>query len=381
MRLRRGPFIVLLPVLALSSCGPDRAPPDGSSALPDSGPAVDDFGSAIDGSLERDGGTVHDTRDEDGGRADAASLPPDASEADTRSGDGGSGDAGTDGPMMLLAGRHRLVAGSNFACAIDHTGQPVCWGGVQVNAPPRRALVSLGAGVSSVCGIDAAGTLSCWSPNSFTQAITSFVPQGTTFTDVSVGGKDLAEFACAVRANGTAICWQDVAGADGTLTAVPTDGRFARLSLGAHHGCGVTLAGTVRCWGALTGGLDAIPPGAFTEIAAGQDSACSLASPLVRCWGAAGALEGGFPKMAVPAQVSLHAGSDGVCLLVTDGRVGCYGPSTVLATFAMNERFAEIALGGSHLCGVRRDDSVACFTTSGGAGVLAPPAGLRVVAR
>jgi alpha-tubulin suppressor-like RCC1 family protein len=82
-------------------------------------------------------------------------------------------------------------------------------------------------------------------------------------------------FSCALDADGYLTCWggvflrQERAMGKPTLEIdgvqfifPPSDARFATLSVGYEHACGVLLAGGIRCWG-WNGSGEATPPAEF----------------------------------------------------------------------------------------------------------------------
>src|SRR5205823_1963938 len=82
------------------------------------------------------------------------------------------------------------------------------------------------------------------------------MPAGVRFAAVSAGG----DHTCGVTPSGTAYCWgwnHDGQLGDGTRVdrrtpvpvAAPAGVGFAAVSLGGWHTCGVTLGGTAYCWG------------------------------------------------------------------------------------------------------------------------------------
>ena len=114
----------------------------------------------------------------------------------------------------------------------------------------------------------------------------------------------------------------------GASVTDPVD-EFVSVSAGAGHSCGLAANGRVRCWG-VSDVVDA-PTFAFVSLSSPPegDYVCGVRSGdgAVQCWG------------DLPAELTSPVA--GARMLVAEGR------------------FAEVAAGGSHVCGRRRaDDSV-----------------------
>jgi len=243
----------------------------------------------------------------------------------------------------VLSGRVTDVdVGSHFTCAVAG-GQAYCWGqnstfGVLGNNSTATSLVPVPVSTSGVlagktvtdiainshaCAL-ASGQVYCWGPNNSgqlgngTTSAYSRVPVATvgplvgqTVTNVSVG----SSYACAV-AGGQAYCWGlDTNGqlGDGgssyssTPVAVNTSGvlngqTVTAISAGTTHTCAVA-GGKAYCWGQNPYGelgngttSDSSVPVAVTasgalngkfvtDISAGGNHTCAIASGQVYCWG------------------------------------------------------------------------------------------------
>lgn len=235
-------------------------------------------------------------------------------------------------------------------------------------------------------------------------------------------------FTCDVGSTGVAACWGHNGFQDGRLgngaldnanmadVSAPVDVRgavrFAQISSGSRHTCGIAADGAAFCWGsngtaqlgntthrswahqpvAVAGGRK------YTAISAGVAHTCAIAAGgAAWCWGEGGYGELGNGKTedsAVPVAVaggisftSISAGSGpSACGVATDGRGYCWGNDTygqlgdggeitgrttdmklVPTPVAGGATFTSIAVGTQHACGILTSRSVMCWgnNTSG----------------
>jgi alpha-tubulin suppressor-like RCC1 family protein len=123
----------------------------------------------------------------------------------------------------------RIAAGGFFSCGVATTQRAYCWG--------LDTLGQLGGGQLR------------------TTAVPSLVTSIVNFRDISAGGYH----ACGLTTVNTAFCWGwDVYGQLGNAgllftssTPIAVDGelRFAQISAGGLHTCGVLIDNRVVCWG------------------------------------------------------------------------------------------------------------------------------------
>ncbi|MDO8208860.1 OmpA family protein [Conexibacter sp. CPCC 206217] len=156
------------------------------------------------------------------------------------------------GPFLEVGASH------SYSCALGVDGIPQCWGlpgDVLSDMPPATDHFStISTGDSTVCGIldepsDTArdDTVECWGLDNHGQGA-SGVPAGVKFASVSAG----KDHTCGVEPNGTPHCW----GNDDRhqVSGLPTGVGFQSISSGWSYGCGVELDGTIACWGFLAFG-------------------------------------------------------------------------------------------------------------------------------
>ncbi|HEY0016303.1 MAG TPA: hypothetical protein VGC13_08295, partial [Longimicrobium sp.] len=168
-----------------------------------------------------------------------------------------------------------IQAGMSHSCGLTTDGQAHCWGSnvsgqlgtgtyADTAAPVAVAgghtFKALSVGGISTCGLDTSGAAFCWGrlrPGGITGGPPLAVPGEHVFQSLSVGGSN---FACALTAAGVAYCWGDSEwgklgngtpspGFSDTPTPVAGGLRFASISAGDLHACGITTNGAAYCWG------------------------------------------------------------------------------------------------------------------------------------
>ena len=293
-----------------------------------------------------------------------------------------------DGELPLATGELVAVgvggglAGSfDHVCALAIDGAPWCWG----------------AGGSGRLGNDQ-------ETNALRPvAVSGVLPPPAM---VATGG----EHGCMVSEAGGVFCWGN--GANGQLgtgdrassrvpVAVPALAQgVAAVSLGSLHGCALTRAGGVLCWGA--GGLSQIGDGdavdrpepvpvaglasGVTALAVGSAHGCALTDAgTVKCWGNnyAGQIgDGTRTTRSRPVDlpglvdvIALTAGDRHTCALLADGGAKCWGANddgrlgdgTVTARLVptavvgLGAPLAAISAGGAHTCGVTTAGAALCW--------------------
>lgn len=235
--------------------------------------------------------------------------------------------AGLDGGVVALA------ASLSTNCVLTGTGGAKCWGpnfngqvGDGTTTSRLTAVDVLGAtsGVAAIaaadfghtCALTTGGAVSCWGDNgngalgdgTTTSRSTPASVSGLTsgVASIAVGGGS----SCAVLTSGGVKCWGSNAFGqlgDGStsnrLTPVDVTGLstdVTSVSLGLGHGCALTSAGAMKCWGRNSYGelgdgttIDRATPvdvvglaSDVTSISAGGAHTCALSvTGGVQCWG------------------------------------------------------------------------------------------------
>jgi alpha-tubulin suppressor-like RCC1 family protein len=293
-----------------------------------------------------------------------------------------------------------IFSGFYFGCALLSGGGVACWGnddsgqlGNGTFGQPQTTPVSV-LGLSNatsipsssrgahVCVLTSVGKVECWGENSFGELgdgsttnrstpVTVVEGQGEYPFAIATGGDHsclLATYLDAPISNaclpgqcpqGFARCWgRNTFGqlGDGTTddkhTPVPVVGGalYTAISGGANHTCALLADGRVQCWGFNFYGqlgdgtnMDRVTPvtvqglgGAVISLAAGSEHTCAIVSGgQVQCWGEndAGQLGDGtnttrLTPVTVPGLTgvtAIGAGYQTTCALLSSGQVQCWG--------------------------------------------------------
>jgi len=322
---------------------------------------------------------------------------------------GAGGSAGRESGFPLSVPTHlRIAAGNLTSCALTQSGV-TCWGrtsqnsvdsGEAINGPMVGVAIASLSGAQPVCAIDSTGGVHCseWGVDGSLAAksISDCLPKGQ-IADLALDRRGAGGIAFVVSGGQIQVLSPSTCAA----RTVPTiAGTAQRISIAADHVCALTAAGSAACWDASTGSLEPSIDDHFVGLVSGSTEACGVtASGTVRCWDASGkedvsprnfpALVSAMAGSAAIVQIASDATGHNLCALFNDGTVACSQEFNLgsLGTFQLpvNERVAEIAVGTSHLCGIRVDDSVLCVpiqcTPDDCATVITPPPALKAAPR
>ena len=305
-------------------------------------------------------------------------------------GNGTSQDSATPVPVSasgVLAGKviTSVTVGNNFACALA-SGSVFCWGEggsgqlgnsatltsyvpvavTTSGALSGKTVTSVSAGDAHTCAI-ASSQVFCWGNNNLGQlgngtnvlasapvaVDNSGVLAGKTVSSISSGGY----FTCAI-ANSSALCWGG--------------GNSGQLGIGISANSNVPMS--VLSTGASQGKT-------FTNIDAGSNHACAIASGAAFCWGynasgqlgnntqassnspvavaATGVLTGkivtsistgGYFSCAIASGAAYCWGSNGSSELGNGTKITSFVPVQVDSTLAKTGSTYEVSAGQAHAC-------------------------------
>ncbi len=190
--------------------------------------------------------------------------------------------------------------------------------------------------------------------------------------------------------------------------ATEPPGTWRSVSVGERHSCGIRLDGTLWCWGSDElgqvglGALDVTLPaqigsGAWRQVAAQGSQTCAIADDRsLWCWGNNGLGQLGVGDFGVHQGLNRITGGpwervetsrNHTCAIAADTTLWCWGDNrlgqlgngTLISNGAPTpvaavapDRWRSVALGESHTCGIRDDDSLWCWGDAQ-YGVLADP--------
>ncbi len=198
-----------------------------------------------------------------------------------------------------------ISAGENHACAIETSGQAVCWGensqgqlgdGTKADRLTPVAVdgltdaTAISAGQYYTCAIRASGQAVCWGANFHGEFGNGTETPSLTPTPVSGVGDAIAisagwEHACAIRASGQAVCWgADTIGqlGDGELGPGHLEGKSltplavsgltdaTAISATSVNTCAIRASGESVCWG----------PGEYGELGDGAETQSYVPIPV-----------------------------------------------------------------------------------------------------
>ena len=222
----------------------------------------------------------------------------------------------------------QIDVGDAHTCGVTIVGAGYCWGanGGRLGdgtADQRRTptpvsgglrFQEISAGGSHSCGITTDDVAYCWGSSFEGQLGNGTIFMGSSTPSAVSGGLRFAtisagdEHTCGVTTADVAYCWgrnSDGRLGDGTTDArtipTPVSGTLSlgQISAGGFHSCGVTVTGTAYCWGENFGGqlgdgtnTSSLTPTmaqgglAFERITTGFVHSCAITTgDLVYCWG------------------------------------------------------------------------------------------------
>ncbi len=323
----------------------------------------------------------------------------------------------SDESVATVDGDGSVTARGNGIATIRAAASGVTGSADLVVRAGELAWANVSAGLINSCAVTTHRTLYCWGDNVHGQLLREGVgtesrpvpiDAGVTLDRISLGGGQV----CGLMGDGTAYCWANGFfgergdGATGAfdITPDPVSGghRFAQISAGGNHTCGVTADGTAYCWGRNGEGqlgdgttTDRLTPAAvagdltFVQVSAagagGGNHTCGVTTDgAAYCWGPNddGELgDGTTTERHTPVRVQgdqtfaqVAAGERHTCALTDAGEAYCWGAngagqlgdgtnlsSTTPVAVAGGPSFVEIGAGQHHTCGRTASGAVYCW--------------------
>ena len=259
----------------------------------------------------------------------------------------------------------QIDSGQEHACAVRSDGAIACWGSNDRNQadPPSGEFLAVSAGALHTCAVKTDNTLACWGTSRDGQINPAASNRGDVSNDkflaVSAGGGHT----CAIKTDNTLACWgQNLTGAanpTSSLQGVSQDTRFLAVSAGDVHTCAIKTDNTLACWGGHN--YYSIAIGILVEVNYGQSSPTEST------------LEQGGPISKNTRFLAVSAGAFHTCGIKTDNTLACWGRSRNVQSIparsrseqggpiSKNTRFLAVGAGLQHSCGIRIDGTAACW--------------------
>lgn len=250
-----------------------------------------------------------------------------------------------------------VSTGSKFSCGILVDNTLKCWGldDAGRTSPPKGKFKAVTVGVDHACALNNQGKPRCWGESTFYQLYK--VPEETQFKSISAGLKHT----CGIRLeDDTVECWQAglYSGAD-----PPKDVRFRTIRAGTQSTCGTRMDdGVLTCWGRPVRALRKFPnlfdKSPIDVPLQSISDGCGLTSAgTIRCW---------LPRKHLEASPPLFEKLDGSCGIASGSKeLYCYRNYSTSSWKRVSKRKFKEVSGGSARCGIRADDSVICFNLLG----------------
>lgn len=174
---------------------------------------------------------------------------------------------------------------------------------------------------------------------------------------------------CGITLAGSVHCW-GLNDQDQAPTDVLPGEVFSQVSAGVSHSCGVLESGTLYCWGALS-----VPPqfadDTFNGVGCGWDHTCATlaADNSGVCWGSDEEGQSTLPmRLTGEALAEITAGWRHTCVRkLVDGAADCWGLNANNRTdYPAGVLFSKISAGWGHNCGiVSLDNTLECWGYQG----------------
>ena len=186
------------------------------------------------------------------------------------------------------------------------------------------------------------------------------------------------EFACGLLIDGRAECW----GNNSVGQTEPPDSEFSVIDAGNWASCGLRANGAIECWGIVEDFDFESSEGPFTSFAVGWGVLCAVRfDGVVIC--SASHVDPYPHKPLWDDVASVTAGAATFCAITTDHEAVCWDElmtqteleSPLNTAAGPDGPYTELFVGQGDdvACGIRRDQSVACWGDTGSVETDIPP--------
>lgn len=284
----------------------------------------------------------------------------------------------------------RVSAGNAHTCGQKQSGVIHCWGynqngalGINEDTDDGEVYVSyeplpvsetegwplVAAGSEQTCGVRTDGRLFCWGtradvindPSELSFRVPEPFGGEESWRTISLGYGN----ACGIQEDYSLHCWGynglgqigdgSVESKSAPASTVPSEESWRTSALGSRHTCGVTVSGSLYCWGNNGNG----------QFGDGTRQSRRLPTLVGR----------------VSEWRDVWAADYGSCAIKADGSLHCWGDSPVVHAsgeevttspfrLGADADFESLAIGSSHACAIKTDGSLFCWGWSFG-GALA----------
>ncbi|MBP9112352.1 MAG: hypothetical protein KBF88_06055 [Polyangiaceae bacterium] len=183
-------------------------------------------------------------------------------------------------------------------------------------------------------------------------------------------------------------------------TATIGTADYVRVKGGSRHACGLTMGGTVRCWGSNYPGSVGVGPindataipvpvqlplTGVTSMDAFGDWSCAVSAGSLYCWGKRSSSTTYIGPTLIPevtAVRDVYVGDEFACTLDAAGTARCFGDDSqgnlghdqgnAYAPVLTSSKFLSLALGRKRACGITTAKTVECWGRMLGALHTAP---------
>jgi hypothetical protein len=257
-------------------------------------------------------------------------------------------------------GYTKVVAGTEFSCALSVAGTIDCWGGPPYDVrdrgphiPPAGAgFIDVDAGLGTACGVRTTGDIVCWGQGD----VPPDLPAGPYTKVIVINDSGV----CGMRADGSIACGGKADPRGGALIA-PSGTGYKAFDGGETHACAVTATGGLACWGPDYAGETSPPLDAvgYKDVSCGFRNTCVLqANKQPKCFGL---LPDSSYTPPGPSN-DISNGRYANCVVQMGGDLYCTGLSgQAVLIEATGTGFTQVAAGKGHACALRNDKTIVCW--------------------
>jgi hypothetical protein len=282
-----------------------------------------------------------------------------------------------------------VCVGLNYSCALRSNGKITCWGSNlygESSISDTTNFKAISCASSVTCGLTTDGAIRCWGEQGrcfegdtsngggCIQTPATQPPAETGYMQLVVAGNT----ACALKADGTVHCWGDVTN---SCFTPPTDGKqYIQIDGDGCTYCGLTASGDVDC--GMSHYLESEPDVieqpwdykplpedmSFSYITVEGNWACGIQKNNqtdVYCWG-----EDTLNQLAPTGYSWNPEGAPAIridscdwfkCILRKGKEYKCYGQEGGILRYPPNDDFIQLAMEGTHGCGILKNGHVRCW--------------------